>query len=393
MRKRIGIIGNGVAGLQLAYSLKNEFDVTVHHYEDLDEIRQGRIRSTQVHFHPALERAQRFGMQAVDGAPPIHTIHFNMGSQKLFVGKLASPAKSVDQRYAFAAGTSDLTRQGVIFRKARVKPNEIGELAENYDLLIDTTGKSGPLFPFPIEQELTPFQTPQRKCIVGYFTGVSPVMPEGISITVLPGAGEMFEIPALTEKGPVTILFIEAVPEGPLDAFKGIKSAQDFEERMKTIVHNHFPGVYARIHAEHFSLVEHGAYLQTAITPIVRRPYGMHGDRLILGCGDSAILADPITGQGCNTASYCAEQLLTTLLEHKDSPWDEQVGMAYWCRIRPYVTAVTNWTNAMTGPLPEHIAQMLMQAAQEQEIANRIAHWFEHPSSAYEAFTQASERA
>ncbi|TYP72066.1 styrene monooxygenase/indole monooxygenase family protein [Paenibacillus methanolicus] len=390
MTKRIGIIGNGVAGLQLAYALKQEFDVTLHHYEDPADIRQGRIRSTQVHFHPAVERAQR--MPAVDEAPLIQTIHFSMGAQKLFVGRLAGPAKSVDQRLAFAAGMSDLMRQGVVFRKDRVMPNEIGSLAETYDLLIDATGKAGPLFPFPVEQELTPLQSPQRKCIVGYFTGVSPVAPAGVSITVLPGAGELFEIPAYTEKGPVTILFIEAVPEGPLDAFKGIKSAPDFEERMRATVQQHFPAIEARIHAEHFALVDHGAYLQTAITPVVRRPYAMHDDKLILGCGDSVILADPITGQGCNTASYCAEQLVATLLEHQESPWDEQVGLAYWSRIRPYVAAVTDWTNAMLGPMPGHIVQLLMQAAGDQETADRIAHWFEQPSSAYAAFFQSSER-
>ncbi|MFC4099141.1 styrene monooxygenase/indole monooxygenase family protein [Paenibacillus xanthanilyticus] len=392
MKKRIGIIGNGVAGLQLAYALKDEFDVTMHHYEDPADIRQGRIRSTQVHFHPAVERGQRAGMPAAEEAPPIQTIHFSMGAQKLFVGRLAGPAKSVDQRLAFAAGTSDLMEQGVRLRKDRVMPSDIGALADNYDLVIDATGKSGPLFPFPVEQALTPFQTPQRKCSVGYFTGVSPVSPAGVSITVLPGAGEMFEIPAFTDKGPVTILFIEAVPEGPLDAFKGVKSAAEFEERMKATVQLHFPAIQGRVDAEHFALVDHHAYLQTAITPVVRRPYVMHGDKLILGCGDSAVLADPITGQGCNTASYCAEQLVATLMDHKETSWDEQVGIAYWKRTHPYVTAVTEWTNAMTGPLPEHIAQLLMQAAGDQETADRIAHWFEHPPRAYEAFFQSAAR-
>lgn len=386
MKRKIGIIGSGVAGLQLAYSMKNEFDVTVLHYEDLEEVRQGRIRSTQVHFHPMLERAQRCQMPTMDAAPSIQTIHVSLGSQKLFVGRLTRPAKSVDQRLAFSAGMEDLAQHGVLFRKARVLPHEIEALAEDFDLLIDATGKTGPLLPFPVEDELTPFRTPQRKCIVGYFTGVSPVEPGGVSITILPGAGELFEIPALTEKGPVTILFIEAMPEGPLDAFKGIKTAQEFEEQMKTILQNRFPDIYGRIHADEFSLADHGAYLQTAITPVIRRPYVMHNDTLVLGCGDSVFLADPITGQGCNTASYCSEQLVETLLARKESPWDEQVGIEYWGRIRSYLTAVTEWTNAMTGQLPEHIVQILMQAASDQEAANQVARWFEHPPQAYAAF-------
>jgi hypothetical protein len=386
MTKRIGIMGSGTAGLQLAYSLKNEFDVTLLHYEEQDEIRRGRVRSTQVHFRPTLEREQRFHMLDMEEAPSIGAIHFNMGDQKLFVGMLTGKASSVDQRLAYSKALADLAEQGVCVRKARVSPNDIQALTESYDLLIDATGKSGPLLPFPVEAELSPFSTPQRKCIVGYFKGVEPAQPKGVSITVLPGAGEMFEIPALTEHGPVTILFMEAVPDGPLDAFKGIKSVHEFEERMKSTLLNHFSGIYSRVDLGLFSLVDEAAYLQTAITPVVRRPYLMLNDTLVLGCGDSVILADPITGQGCNTASYCAEQIFETLIAQKESPWDVKVGIEYWGRIRPYVTAVTEWTNAMTGPLPEHIVQNLMKAAADQQTADQVALWFEKPSKAHEAF-------
>ncbi|MDQ0057854.1 styrene monooxygenase/indole monooxygenase family protein [Paenibacillus harenae] len=386
MSKRIGIIGSGTAGLQLAYSLHKDFDVTLLHYEEPDEIRRGRIQSTQVHFHPTLLREQRFLMPETDAAPSIRTIHFNMGQQKLFVGRLKGKATSVDQRLAYAKTMDDLARQGVRLRNGRVMRNELESLAESYELLIDATGKSGPLFSFPVDAELTPFLTPQRKCIVGYFTGVSPVEPEGISITVLPGAGEMFEIPALTEQGRVTILFIEAQPDGILDAFKGVRTARDFTDRMKSIVQDYLPEVYGRIDPDRFSLTDEAAYLQTAITPVVHHPYFMLNGTLVLGCGDSVILADPITGQGCNTASYCAEQLFETLMAHKESPWDEQIGIDYRNRTKSYVTAVTEWTNAMTEPLPEHIVQMLMQAATDQETADRIVHWFENPPKAHEAF-------
>lgn len=388
MNKRIGIIGSGTAGLQLAYSLKNDFDVTLLHYEEADDIRREKIRSTQVHFRPTLDREHRFHVPETDAAPSIKTIHFNMGQQKLFVGRLTGAATSIDQRMAYSNAMEDLAEQGVSLRKARVSQNEVKDLAESYDLLIDATGKSGPLLPFPVEAELTPFDAPQRKCIVGYFTGVAPVEPVGISITVLPGVGEMFEIPALTEQGAVTILFIEALPEGMLDAFKGVKSAHDFEERMKSMLQENFPEIYGRVDLDHFALVDKAAYLQTAITPVIRRPYLMLNGTLVLGCGDSVFLADPITGQGCNTASYCAEQLYESLTAHKESPWDEKVGIDYWKRTRPYLTAVTEWTNAMTGPMPEHIVQMLIQAATDQQIADKVAHWFEKPSKAYEAFFQ-----
>lgn len=385
MGRRIAIVGAGTAGLQLAYSLKNEFDVTVLHYEEPHDIRRGRIQSTQVHFHPTLEREQRALMPSESGAPSIGAMHITLGQQKLFVGRLENGASSIDQRLAHAIGLEDLARQGVRLLKGRMNREELKSLSQSYDLVIDATGKAGPVAPFPVIAELSPYQTPQRKCIVGYFKGVAPVEPAGISFTALPGTGEMFEIPALTEYGPVTILFIEAVPEGALDAFKGVKAAQEFTDRMKSVVLQFFPEIHSRIDPDRFSLAEESSFLQTAITPVVRRPYALVNGNVVVGCGDSVILNDPITGQGCNTASYCAERLADLLLASKDAAWDEQVGIAYWNDIRPYVTAVTEWTNAMLGPLPAPIGQKFMQAAGDQSAADAVAHWFEDPRKAYEA--------
>ncbi|MEC0258708.1 styrene monooxygenase/indole monooxygenase family protein [Paenibacillus lautus] len=384
--RRIGIIGCGTAGIQLAYSLKNDFDVSLHHYEEPQNILDGRIRSTQVHFHPTLERERRFSMPAEDNAPHIRTIHFQLGQQKLFTGNLSGIAASMDQRLRFAESMNDLAAQGVKLIHGRLKPEDLLDLIPSYNLIIDATGKAGPLAPFPVETGLTPYQAPQRKCIVGYFTGVRPVEPEGISITVLPGNGEMFEIPAMTDSGRATILFIEAVPEGILDVFKGIKNTSEFVARMANVIEEHFHPIYERIDMERFALIDENAFLQTAITPVIHRPYAIMDGTLILGCGDSVFLSDPITGQGCNTASYAAEQLYETLITHKESTWDEAVGIDYWNRTKQYITAVTEWTNAMTEPLPEPIAGLLMQAASDQMTANGIAAWFENPIKAYEAF-------
>ncbi|MPY17460.1 hypothetical protein F3P21_11360 [Paenibacillus glucanolyticus] len=76
----------------------------------------------------------------------------------------------------------------------------------------------------------------------------------------------------------------------------------------------------------HCGLLDEQAYLQTAITSIIHRPYVMENHTLILGCGDSVFLTDPITVQGCNTASYAAEQIYETLVTNKEAAWDEAVG-------------------------------------------------------------------
>lgn len=388
MRKKICIIGSGTAGLQLAYSLKEEFDVTVIHSNSSDKIRNGRIMSTQVHFGSTRTRENRFKMPKWEDKTLLKSIHMTIGNQKLFVGKLKEPALSVDQRFYFSHCLKDLENQGVSFRLLRVNKDQIESLADEFDLTIDCSGKSGPLFPFPIEKQLSPIQVPQRKCIVGYFLGVKPNDPPGISVTVLPETGEMFEIPAMTEQGPVTILFIMAVPGGELDVFKEIKDVKEFTNQMKNITQKYFQDIHERIQQDIFALSDDKAFLNVAIKPVIRKPYVIFKNKIVIGCGDSVFLNDPITGQGCNLSSFCAEQLYETLIQYKNSIWDIRIGETYWDRTKTVVKEVTEWTNAMTQALPQHVVQILLAGAENQKIADEVAEWFANPRKAYEAFFQ-----
>ncbi|WP_342045056.1 styrene monooxygenase/indole monooxygenase family protein [Bacillus sp. OTU530] len=387
LKRRICIVGSGTAGLQLAYALKEEFDVTVIHHRSLEQIRNGRVRSTQVHFGTTRMNENRFAMPKWDEQTLIESIHISIGDQKLFTGMLKEPALSVDQRLYFSRCMEDLAEKGVSFQLKKVVREDIEALTDEFDLIIDCTGKSGPLMSFPIEEELSPFQTPQRKCIVGYFLGIKPNTPQGIGVTVLPELGEMFEIPAITEHGPVTILFIMSIPNSDLDVFQGIRKAEEFTLKMRTTTQKFFPEIHKRIEERKFALCDEHGFLQTAVTPVIRKPYLTVKNKLVVGCGDSVFLNDPITGQGCNLSSYCAEKLYETLIECKDSAWNIQVGESYWSRTKQFVKEVTEWTNAMTLPLPEHIIQLLLQGAQSQTKANDIAEWFADPRKAYQAFS------
>jgi hypothetical protein len=373
LKKRLCIIGSGVAGLHLAYALKDDFDITVIERQSQDQIRRGRIMSTQVHFGPTRTRETRFNMPKWGEQPLIESIHITIGNQKLFIGKLQESALSVDQRLYYSDSIKDLIEKGVSFRLEKVDKESVEVLIDEFDLVIDCTGKNGPLLPFQIEEDLSPFKTPQRKCIVGYFAGIKASTPLGVNVTVLPELGEMFEIPVLTEHGPVTILFVMAIPNSNLYVFKGIKNAEEFTLKMKSTVQQFFPEIYNRI-GENFALCDENSFLQTALTPVIRKPYLMVKNKLVVGCGDSVFLNDPITGQGCNLSSY------------KNSKWNVETGEAYWNRTKQYVKEVTAWTNAMTKPLPEHVVQLLLQGAQDQVKANEIAEWFANPTKAYEAF-------
>lgn len=391
MKRRICIVGTGTAGLHLAYALKKEFDVTVISHRTAEQIRNGRIQSTQVHFGSTIERERRFSMPKWSEHTRIKSIHMTIGQQKLFAGMLAEPALSVDQRFYFSHCLEELKERKVPVLFKKINKENLNELIEEFDLIIDCTGKKGPLFPFPIEKDFSPFQTPQRKCIVGYFRGIKPLTPQGINVTILPGEGEMFEIPALTDQGQVTILFIMAIQEKSLDIFKAIRSSDEFTLKIRTVLQTFFPEIASRIVEESFALNDEKGFLQTAITPVIRKPYTIIQNKLAVGCGDSVFLNDPITGQGCNLSSYCAEKLYETLIEYKDEPWNSQLGESYWNRTKPLVKQVTEWTNAMTMPMPEHVIEQILQGSGEQSKADRIAGWFADPSTAYQDIFQAAK--
>lgn len=344
--------------------------------------------STQVHFGSTRTRENRFKMPKWEDKTLLKSIHMTIGNQKLFVGNLKEPALSVDQRFYFSHCLKDLENQGVSFRLLRVNKDQLESLADEFDLTIDCSGKSGPLFPFPIEKQLSPFKVPQRKCIVGYFLGVKPNDPPGVSVTVLPEIGEMFEIPAMTEQGPVTILFIMAVPGRELDVFKEIKDVKEFTNQMKNITQMYFQDIHDRIQQNIFALSDDKAFLNVAIKPVIRKPYVIFKNKIVVGCGDSVFLNDPITGQGCNLSSICAEQLYETLIQYKNSIWDIRIGETYWDRTKTVVKEVTEWTNAMTQALPQHVVQILLAGAENQKIADEVAEWFANPRKAYEAFFQ-----
>ncbi|GAA3332760.1 hypothetical protein GCM10020331_094120 [Ectobacillus funiculus] len=76
--------------------------------------------------------------------------------------------------------------------------------------------------------------------MVTFFRHKKTNTPQGIGVTVLPELGEMFEIPAITEHGPVTILFIMSIPNSDLDVFQGIRKAEEFTLKNE----NHYTEIF-----------------------------------------------------------------------------------------------------------------------------------------------------
>jgi len=222
--RNIAIVGGGQAGLLLALGLQNhDYPVTLVNNRDGEEIRNGKVLSSQCLFHTALEIEHKLGIEQWDHTcPPIEGIGLKIidpqnheNSLVAWRARLDNPAKAVDQRMKFPALMDQFASRGgkLVIQEADIDLLE--KLANDHDLVILAGGKGEITQQFATNESLSAFTQPQRVLSLAYVHGMRPTAGHSqISFNLLPGAGEYFVIPALTFSGPCDIMFFEAIPLG-----------------------------------------------------------------------------------------------------------------------------------------------------------------------------------
>jgi flavin-dependent dehydrogenase len=381
--RRIAIVGGGQAGLQLALGLADAgCAVTLATECDAGALERGTVRSTQCMFDAALRTERRLALDHwQSSAPQIHALEVTFanadGTKGLaFTAPLRSPAQSVDQRVKLPRWLRDLRAQGGDVRVGEANLQRLEELTQDHDLVIVASGRGALARIFERDPARSPYDSPQRTLAVAYVDG----MPRGdaVRITIVPEVGELFAMPCLTLTGPCEILFLEAVPGGPFDAFDAVANPGEHLERMKELLAEHVP--WEAEHAAGARLTDDQATLSGRFVPVVRRPTArLPSGRPILGLADAVVLNDPITGQGSNTAAKSADIYLHEILGRGSLPFDESWMEDTAERAWEYQEPVTRWTNAVLAPPPRHVLALFAAAATDPAVAERIGDGFDHP--------------
>ncbi|MFI6471978.1 styrene monooxygenase/indole monooxygenase family protein [Streptomyces sp. NPDC050516] len=388
--RRILIVGAGQSGLQLALGLQAQgYEVTLMSNRTADEIRSGRVMSTQCMFHTALQHERDLALNFWESqAPRIEGVGVSVAAPDSsraidWVGRLDGYAQSVDQRVKMAGWMETFAQRGgqLVIHGAAV--SDLDFFARTYDLVLVSAGKGELVSMFGRDASRSPYAEPQRALAVSYVHGLGP-RPEhpefdAVRCNLVPGVGELFVMPTLTTSGRADILFWEGVPGGPLDVFNGVKDPAEHLALTLELMEKFLPWEYAR--ATKVELTDAGATLAGRYAPTVRNPIGrLPGGGLVLGVADVVVANDPITGQGSNSASKCAASYLASIVEHGEAEFDEAWMTAAFDRYWDTAQHVTKWTNAMLGVPPEHVLNLIGAAGQLKAAADRFANGFNDPA-------------
>jgi hypothetical protein len=377
--KSVGIVGAGQSGLQLAIGLRQAgYPVVLLSALTPEQIRNGRVTSSQCMFGTALEHERRLGMNQWDElCPAIDGIEFAVAGggaepQIRWDARLERPARSVDQRLKMPRLMEQFSTLGGELRFQDVHLQDLEDLTRECALVVVSAGKGAIANIFERDPVRSEIDRPMRALALTYVKGLVPRPAfAAVCFNLIPGVGEYFVFPALTTSGPCEIMVFEGIPGGPMDCWGDVRGPERHLETSLDLLKRFVPWEFER--ARSASLADTNGILAGRFSPTVRHPLArLPSGAVVLGMGDVVCLNDPITGQGSNNASKCASVYLQRILERGADPYDiewmRETFETYW----RYAQHVTRWTNMMLRPPSEHMLQLLM-AGQTQP---RVAHWF-----------------
>ncbi|MFJ8383905.1 styrene monooxygenase/indole monooxygenase family protein [Streptomyces sp. NPDC094438] len=388
--RRVAIIGAGPGGLQLALGLQGAgYEVTVVAERTPEEVRRGRVMSTQLMFGPALALERAAGLNLWDDLAPVmggfEMTQWDPGAgvpRSRFTASFDEEVRSVDQRVKLPAWLELFEARGGRVEHRSAEPDELPAIAGRHDLTVIATGGGALSTVFGRDAERSVYDRPQRTLACFYASGVAgqgAASDAYARVTGVPPVGDAIVLQALTVGGRCDILLIEAKFGGPYDCWADRPAPEEGLRRAVELLR-----VYAPWEYERFAKAEPtdaGAALYGAITPTVRHGVAELADgQCVLGLADAVVVNDPITGQGSNNAARAATSYLDAITRRGelpfDGPWMRRTFEEYWKRAQ-HVHAFTDLM--LRQPPADHVVRLLKAAFEHPPTAHRFTNGYADP--------------
>jgi hypothetical protein len=388
MSRKIAIVGAGQSGLPLALALQARGDqITLLSNRSPDDLRKGKILSSQCMFDASLQIERNFGLNQWEHlCPPVQGIGFAVPHPEIrgerlinWAARLDRYAQAVDQRVKMP-GWMDLFRLrggDLVLKDANI--DDLEELAATHELVVVSAGKGDIVKLFERDAERSTFDEPMRAMALTYVNGMTPRTPfSRVCFNLIPGVGEYFVFPSLTITGPAEVMVFEGVPGGPMDCWGDVKTPEDHLKKSLWILETFMPWEAER--CRHVELTDDNGILAGRFAPTIRKPVGrLPSGRIVLGMADAVCVNDPVTGQGSNNATKAFKVVHDCIVARGaadfDAPWMNATFERYW----DYAKWVVRWTNSLLTPPPPHVLNLMGAAGAMPSLAHVIANNFNNP--------------
>jgi hypothetical protein len=285
----------------------------------------------------------------------------------------------------------EVERRGGKLEIRAVGVDELDQLAAAHDLVVVASGKGEIGRLFERDAERSELDRPMRALALAYVTGMKPREDfTAVTFSLVPGIGELFWFPGLTTTGACDMLVFEGIPGGPMDCFGEVKTPAEHLDKCRWIIESFMPWEAERIGS--IELTDDNGILAGRFPPTVRKPTAkLPSGATVFGMADVVVLNDPITGQGANNASKCAQQYLDAIKQRGDEPFDAAWMHDTFERYWDYARWVSRWTNLLLQPPQPHVVQLLGAASQLPPLASKIANGFNNPPDYFPWWDDADE--
>jgi len=220
--RNIGIVGSGIAGLQLGLFLQQQgMSPTIYSDRSPDQIRASRLPSLVVRFDHTLERERALGVNHWDfpdfGVFGVRT-QIDLRPPIVWSGSFKRAASGVDMRIYQSTLLEDFAERGGKVIQGALHPSDVVRLSDEYDLMVIASGRGSLTEMFRRDPVRSPYDRPQRLLTAAFYRGLDFPEPLGVTQAISPGNGEIFQAPFTSFEGRVCTIMVEAIPGRAFEA-------------------------------------------------------------------------------------------------------------------------------------------------------------------------------